>query len=52
MDEKMELAEEHRGSYALNQTLGALGLSTKAPTTTDAIINPSARTRMRSSRSG
>ena len=23
----MELAEEHRGSYALNQTLGALGLS-------------------------
>jgi hypothetical protein len=25
--EKMELAEEHRGSYALNQTLGALGLS-------------------------
>lgn len=27
MGEKMELAEEHRGSYGLNQTLAALGLS-------------------------
>jgi putative transposase len=27
VDEKMELVEEHRGSYGLNQTLGALGLS-------------------------
>lgn len=27
MDEKMELAEQHRGDYGLNQTLGALGLS-------------------------
>ena len=27
MDEKMELVEEHRDSYGLNQTLRALGLS-------------------------
>jgi hypothetical protein len=27
VDEKMELVEEHRDSYGLNQTLGALGLS-------------------------
>lgn len=27
MEEKMELAEEYRGSYGLNQSLQALGLS-------------------------